>query len=138
LALTMRTRNVTEDIHGTYSFAVPWLLGIADSEDQDMDNIRTAGLQTWLQSGRILKCGVLNYWYVQADSGVVGGLTHDGFIIGMPTLDIDWKGGVKMKPDDIVWLVMQSDFDQAPGNADYVDNDVQMGIVGYSRVLISK
>jgi len=74
---------------------------------------------------------------VQADSSVVGGLTHDGFITVLPNVSVDWKGRAKMGPDDVLWWVCRTEADQFPGNGDYVDNDLAFHVAGFSRTLIS-
>jgi len=137
LALMLRAKSVTEDIHGLYTFGLPWLLGVADAEDQDAEEIRQGGLQSWLQSGRILQSGIQSIGYNQADSGVAGGLSHNGEIVILPNISIDWKGRAKMGPDDILWLVVRTEADQFPGNGDYVDNDMSFHVAGFTRTLIS-
>jgi len=134
LALVIRPKTVDEDLTGAYAFQIPWLLGIADAEDQDMENVTVAGLGTWLQSARILRCGMQAFSYRQSVSGSEG--FHDGSLVVLPNISIDWKGRAKMGPDDILWLVLNTENDGSVAN-DKVDNDLAAFVNGYSRTLIS-
>jgi len=134
LLLGLNANVVSEDLIGPSYVGCPWLLGIADAEDQDRENVKSAGLQSWLQSGRILQCGIIGFGYDQA---VSGGLTRDGTIVPLPNISIDWRGRANMKPDDELWFVLQA-MTHTLSSTDQADLDINAALIGYSRVLITK
>jgi len=136
LAVELAPRTVSEDLVGPEAFCIPWMLGIADAEDQDRDEIRQSGLGTWLQSSRILQCGIQAYTFRQAVSGAAG--FHNGEFHALPNISIDWKGRANMKPDDELWLVLMTDGRNFPGDNGFYDSNIFADVAGFSRVLIQK
>lgn len=137
LAICMQALEVEEDLHAPLSFGIPWLLGVADNEDLDFQNVKTSGLQSWLQSGRIIQCGVLGWTY---DNLVAGAFDRSGKSWPQQRIEFDWKGGVRMKPDDVLYLCLQTavNVSALPLNDGQVDTEMRMSIIGYTRTLIQK
>lgn len=106
-----------------------WMLVKLDVEDTDTSLV-TAAQGSILQSSRVLRYGqVSTCWFSPSQTAASNAHTYTE---NPPRILVDWQGGVKMSPDDVIWFAYQR-FAPTGDQSSYAE-PIMMGT---SRALIS-
>lgn len=85
------------------SIMIRHALTVLDAEETDGD-LTTAAQGSLLQSSRVLHTGVTSCTVI-APSTSAGTIRTNG--TPGPKIEIDWRGGAKLRPDDALFMLMQ-------------------------------
>jgi len=116
-----------------FGFSLKWMLHVTDSDDTDLGSIKTAVRGSLIQSTRTLQCGVYG---MQFEQDTTDTLNNQPTAYFKPNISIDWRGKVRMGPDDKVFLSFAESHTVAFSDVT-VDNLLSCWLSGWTRCLVS-